>query len=105
MRPRWMSKVTLSVVLIAAAAAWPTGASASGGVPSAPPVAMLNQHSLDGRDAAAALPDVQAANAQPSASDGFEWAEAGIGAAVTVGLLGMAGGTLLLSTRTRRRTT
>jgi PPE-repeat protein len=86
MRPRRMSRITLPVVLIAAAAAWPTGASASGGLPSAPP-------------------DVQATNAQPSASDGFERADAGLGAAVAAGLLGMAGGTLLLSTRARRRTT
>jgi hypothetical protein len=98
MRPRWMSRVTLPVVLIAAAVAWPTGASASAGfVPSAPPVGIVSQQSVqDG--------DLQATNAQPSASDGFGWADAGIGAAVAVGLLGMAGGTLLLSTRARRRT-
>jgi hypothetical protein len=41
---------------------------------------------------------------QPSASDGFEWADAGIVAAIALGLLGVAGGTLLLGTRTRRRT-
>ena len=94
MRARWMSKVTLPVVLIAAAAA-PTGASASAGfVPSAPPAGMVSEHSLDALD-----------GAQPSATDGFEWADAGIGAAVAVGLLGMAGGTLLVSTRARRRTT
>jgi hypothetical protein len=97
MRPRWMSRVTLPVVLIAAAAAWPAGASASAGfVPSAPPVALVQQHSV--QDGA-----LQATNAQPSASDGFEWADAGIGAAVAVALMGMAGGSLL-TIRMRRRT-
>jgi hypothetical protein len=97
MRPRWMSRVTLPVVLIAAAIAWPTGASASAGfVSSAPPVAVV-QHSVE--DGA-----LQATNTQPSASDGFSWADAGIGAAVAIGLMGLAGGTLLLSTRARRRT-
>jgi hypothetical protein len=98
MRARWMSRVTLPVVLIAAAVAWPTGASASGGVvPSAPSGDVVYQHPAEDRD-------VQAANVQPPASDGFEWADVGIGAAIAVGLLGMAGGMLLFSTRARRRT-
>jgi hypothetical protein len=88
MRPRWMSRVTLPVVLIAAAAAWPTGASASGGVaPPAPQVGMPYQHSAHVRH-----------TAQP--------AEAPVPqeALIALGLLGMAGGTLLVATRTRRRT-
>ena len=36
--------------------------------------------------------------------DGFEWADAGIGAAVAIALMGMAGATFLLSTRARSRT-
>ena len=78
MRARWMSKVTLPVVLIAAAAA-PAGASASAGfVPSsAPPVGAPYQHTLDRHDAAAALADVPATNGQSVATDGFEWADAG----------------------------
>jgi hypothetical protein len=73
----------------------PTGASASAGfVPSAPPVGPVDQHSVED----------QATNAQPSASGGFEWADAGIVAAIAVGLMGMAGGTRLLAIRMRRRT-
>ena len=88
MRARWMSRVTLPVVLIAAAAAWPTGASASAGfVPSAPPVGVVDQNSAHVRDTGPA----DEAPVQPEA-------------VIALGLLGTAGGTLLLGTRMRRRT-
>jgi len=41
---------------------------------------------------------------RPSVSDGFEWGDAGIGAAATLALVGVAGGTLLLVGRRRHRT-
>ena len=88
MRARWMSRVTLPVVLIAAAAAWPTGASASTGfVPSGPSVAGVYQNSAHVRDTGPA----DEAPVQPEA-------------VIALGLLGMAGGTLLLGARMRRRT-
>ena len=40
---------------------------------------------------------------RPSVSNGFEWGDAGIGAAATVALVSMAGGTLLLIGRRRQR--
>ena len=87
MRARWMSRVPLPVVLIAAAA-WPTGASASAGfVPSAPPAGMVQQQSAHAGDTAAA----DQRSVEPEA-------------VIALGLLGMAGGTLLLTTRMRRRT-
>ena len=88
MRPRRMSRLTLPVVLIAAAIAFPAGASASGGAA---------QQDLR----SAQTSGVQAAQPQPSASDGFDWGNAGIAAAVALGLLCVTGATLLLTTRTR----
>ena len=41
---------------------------------------------------------------RPSVSNGFEWGDAGIGAAATVALVSVAGGTLLLIGRRRHRT-
>jgi hypothetical protein len=38
---------------------------------------------------------------QPAAADGFEWGDAGIGAAGMLGLLGLAGGTAALTLRRR----
>ena len=40
---------------------------------------------------------------RPSVSNGFEWGDAGIGAAATVALVSVAGGTLLLIGRRRQR--
>jgi hypothetical protein len=107
MRPRRMSRLTLPVVLIAAAAAWPAGVSASGGVvPSGPDPTessiFVQQAQQDQRSSQTR--DVEATQQQPSASDGFDWANAGIAAAVALGLLCVAGTTLLLTTRTRRHT-
>jgi hypothetical protein len=40
---------------------------------------------------------------EPADGDGFEWGDAGIGAAVTLALLSLCGGTLALAGRSRRR--
>jgi hypothetical protein len=113
MRTRRIFSVSLPVVLIAAAAALPAGANAE--VPVIPPGPSVAVHasagqdlrSPDARDAAAGI-SVAAVHtepvAEPSVSDGFEWADAGIGAAIALALVAMAGGTLLLAARTRRRT-
>ena len=107
MRPQRMSRVTLPVVLIAAAVALPAGASASGGVvPSGPDPTessiFAQQAQRDQRSSQTS--DVRATQPQPSASDGFDWGKAGIAAAVALGLLCVAGTTLLLTTHTRRGT-
>ena len=97
MRPRRMSRLTLPVVLIAAAIAFPAGASASAGfVPSGSVPA--------GSSISVQQPQQDLTQPQPTASDGFEWADAGIVTAIALGLLGVAGGTVLLATHTRRRT-
>jgi hypothetical protein len=58
--------------------------------------------SPDTRDAAAGLNvGAPVSHAAPSASDGFEWGEAG--AAAMLALLGLAAGTALLTVRIRRR--
>lgn len=54
---------------------------------------------------AAASSGGPAPHAAPSVSDGFEWGDAGIGAAGTLALLSLAGGSVLVAIRTRRRTT
>ena len=66
--------------------------------------------SPDSRDAAREAAAAPAESARvltkrsaPSLSDGFEWSDAAIGAAVMLGLLGAAGGTLLLVNRSRHR--
>lgn len=87
MRPQWMSRVTLPVVLIAAAA-WPVGASASTGfVPSGPSVAGVYHQSAHVSDTAPA----DQSPVEPQA-------------VIALGLLGLASGTLLVTARTRRRT-
>jgi hypothetical protein len=87
MRPRWMSEATVLVVLIAAAAAAPSGASASAGfVPSGSSAGVQHRQSVDGRDTARAAET-------PAQQE----------AAIALGLLGVASGAVLLATRTRRR--
>ena len=104
----------LSAILVVAAAAWPVGANATvetvpmGPAPTsasqaATPPATVDLRSPDTRDAAAGLNvGAPVSHAAPSASDGFEWGEAG--AAAMLALLGLAAGTALLTVRTRRRT-
>ena len=109
----------LTTTLAIAAAAWPTGAYAvtDQDVPvapkAAPQVAASPPQDLRSPDARAADrgPAVTAAESarvapdasRPSVSDGFEWGDAGIGAAATLALVGVAGGTLLLVGRRRHR--
>jgi hypothetical protein len=66
--------------------------------------------SPDARDAAREAAVVRTASAvaspsrsAPSVSDGFEWGDAGIGAAVMLALVGVASGTLLVVGRGRQR--
>jgi hypothetical protein len=79
----------------------------------APPAALRAQdlRSPDTRDAAggaavapAESARVSATRSAPSVSDGFEWDDAGIGAAVMLALVSAASGTLLLVGRSRHRT-
>ena len=76
----------------------------AGRVAEATPVQDLR--SPDTRDAALGLsvaaPASHASHAAPSVSDGFEWGDAGIGAAVMLALLSLAAGTVLLTVRSRR---
>ena len=118
-----MIAVKLTTALVVAAAVWPAGAYAMtdpsmpvepAAVPEvAVPAQLQDLRSPDARDAArkAAIAPVQSASARvsparsaPSASDGFEWGDAGIGAGVMLALAGVAGGTLLLVARSRHRT-
>jgi hypothetical protein len=59
-----------------------------------------------GRAAAAAPAEagrVSPKRSAPSVADRFEWSDAGIGAAVMLALVSVAGGTLLLISRSRQR--
>jgi hypothetical protein len=47
---------------------------------------------------------VSVSRSVPAAADGFEWGDAGIGAVVTLGLMGAAGGALLAVGRRRAAT-
>jgi hypothetical protein len=53
-----------------------------------------------GSESARVAPDAS----RPSVSDGFEWGDAGIGAAAMLALVTVAGGTLLVVGRRRHRT-
>ena len=106
-----MSRSKLLTMLVIGAAVWPAGAQAipdPGIEAQAPP---QDLRSPDARDAAGvgAATRAQSQDApppaapEPSASHGFEWDDAGIGAAVILGLGTLAGGTVLLTTRGRPR--
>ena len=64
-----------------------------------------NYGSPDAADAARDLPPVQTAVLEPrdAASGGFDWGDAGIGAAGMLALFSIAGGSALLLTGRRRR--
>jgi hypothetical protein len=106
-----MSRSKLLTMLVIGAAVWPAGALAipDPGIEAQAPAQDLR--SPDARDAAGlgAEARVQSQNyvppspAEPTVSDGFEWGDAGIGAAVILGLGTLAGGTVLLTTRGRPR--
>jgi hypothetical protein len=76
-------------------------------------LAYQDLRSPDARDAArqdipavpiAAHVDVPATGPSPSVSDGFQWGDAGIGAAVILALVSLASATVLLTGRSRGRT-
>jgi hypothetical protein len=106
-----MSRSKLLTMLMIGAAAWPAGAQAipDPGIEIQAPAQDLR--SPDARDAAGVPADppaqsqteVRPSTTEPTGSDGFEWGDAGIGAAVILGLGILAGGTVLLTTRGRPR--
>jgi hypothetical protein len=109
-----MLRVKLTTALAIAMVIWPSGAYAFPDgypvVPASEPSAAGDLRSPDARDAArdvavapAERTRVSATRSVPSVSDGFEWSDAGIGAAAMLALLTGAGGTLLLIGRSRRR--
>jgi hypothetical protein len=53
--------------------------------------------------APAETPGVSPSRSAPSVSDGFEWGDAGIGAAIMLALVSLASGTVLLTGRSRGR--
>jgi uncharacterized membrane protein len=107
-----MSRSKLLTMLVLGAAVWPAGAQAipDPGIEVQAPTQDLR--SPDARDAAGVGAEARAQSPndappitpEPTASDGFEWGDAGIGAAVVLGVGTLAGGTLLLTTRSRQRT-
>ena len=106
-----MSRGRLLTMLVIGAAVWPAGAQAipDPGIEVQAPAQDLR--SPDARDAAGVGAEARAQThtgaapsaSEPTAADGFEWGDAGIGAAVILGLGSLAGGTVLLSTRSRQR--
>lgn len=115
-----MLRVKLPTALLVAAAVWPSGAYAlpdqpapvaSPAVADAQVRAPRDLRSPDARDAArgatfkrAESDGVSPGRSTPSVADGFEWGDAGIGAAVMLALVSVASGTLLLIGRSRHRT-
>ena len=118
-----MHRIMLTTALVIGAAAWPAGAYATTDLRSpdtrdaaataaevAPP---QDLRSPDARDAAAGggtsvrAEETGASPSRPVAtvSDGFEWGDAGIGAAVMFALLSLGGGALLLTGNSRRAPT
>lgn len=109
-----MLRVKLTTALAIAMVIWPAGAyampDASSPVVPASESSAQDLRSPDARDAArnvAVAPAdsarVSATRSVPSVSDGFEWSDAAIGAAAMLALLTVAGGTVLLAGRSRRR--
>ncbi len=104
----------LTTALVIGAAVWPAGAYASTDPPSpVVPNAVAGGQDLrspDARDAArevaiaaptATHADVSATGPTASVSDGFEWGDAGIGAAVILGLVSLASAAVLVTGRGR----
>ena len=102
-----MFRVKLIIALVIGATVSPAGAYAVSG-PVAPVVpnevrvvevsAPQELRSSDARSA------VSPSRSAPSASDGFEWGDAGIGASVMLVLVALASGMVLLAGRSRHRT-
>jgi hypothetical protein len=116
-----MLPAKLTTALVIATAVWPSAAYAftypytpvsPTAVHDAEASPQVDLRSPDARDAArkAAATAAEATGAPPSrstpnVSEGFEWSDAGIGAAVMLALVSVASGTLLLVGRNRRRST
>ena len=106
-----MLRVKLTTALAIAIAIWPSGAYAipdanSPGVPANETSAAQDLRSPDARDAALAPAQsarVSASRSVPSVSDGCEWSDAGIGAAVMLALVTVSCGAVLLVARSRHR--
>jgi hypothetical protein len=88
---------TALAILIAAALAVPASASAITAEQ------FMQQNSSDrAQSPGAAVSDVPATRTVESSS-GFDWGDAGIGAAATLSLLGLGGGAVIVGRRARRR--
>ena len=106
-----MSRSKLLTALVIGAAVWPAGAQAFPDPGNEVQAPAQDLRSPDARDAAGEGAEARAQSQtdappsapQPTASDGVEWGDAGIGAAVILGLGTLAGGTVLLTTRDRPR--
>jgi hypothetical protein len=100
-----MFRVKLITALVMGATVWPTGAYAVSGpvapvVPNAVRVEASAPQDLRSVEAGSAVSPSRSA---PSASDGFEWSDAEIGASVVLALAALASGMVLLAGRSRRR--
>ena len=99
-----MFRVKLITALVMGATVWPSAAYAVSG-PVAPVVPKLVEVSapqdLRSSDARSSVSPTRSA---PSASDGFEWGDAEIGASVILALVALASGMVLVAGRSRRRT-
>ena len=98
-----MFRVKLITTLVMGATVWPAGAYAVSGpvAPGAPKVEVSAPQDVRSSDASSA---VSSSRSAPSASDGFEWGDAEIGASVMLALVALASGMVLLAGRSRRRT-
>jgi hypothetical protein len=85
----------LTTALVIAAAVWPAGAYAIT-YPAVNPNTPPAQQELRSQDTSPSA-------STPSASDGITWGEAGIGAAVILGLVTLASATVLVTGRGRGR--
>ena len=98
-----MFRVKLITALVMGATVWPSAAYAVSGpvAPVVPKVEVSAPQDLRSSDARSAVSPSRSA---PSASDGFEWGDAEIGASVVLALVALASGMVLVAGRSRRRT-
>ena len=89
-------KKTTAALLVAAAIFAPTASAIP--ILADPPTRQAGTSQIDSSD----LAPVQTTG---TSSDGFDWGDAGIGAAAMFTLLGLGTGTLLVSRRSRERST
>jgi hypothetical protein len=89
----WSMKKTTAGLLVVAAIAAPAAANARPLDPVRPPV--VTQNATD--------PDPSPIVAPKTSSGGFDWADAGIGAATVLTVIGLGAGTALVVRRARER--